>query len=210
MLDELTTTQHYAADANASSTAEAETLRLRLRSLHLLHARWQAGTLFSPTAEETAILLEQEYPLLPAQMCGMFLYITPHGSRRLVHTSRHFVHVLGATYRRMLKHRARAWCGRRRLDAAIGAALARLLSQRARFAVRSQVVGEIILFVWIQVTHQIDDIIYQKHRVVVPRQKPLEIHALVRVTQLSSVPIFTRIIPTNLGHVRRFKPHLVS
>jgi hypothetical protein len=50
-------------------------MALRLRSLHLLHARWQAGTLFSPTAEETAYLVEDEYPLMPAQMCGAYFYV---------------------------------------------------------------------------------------------------------------------------------------
>jgi hypothetical protein len=47
-----------------------------VRSFHLLHARWQAGTLFRPTAEEVAYLVEDEHPALPAQMCGALFYIS--------------------------------------------------------------------------------------------------------------------------------------
>jgi hypothetical protein len=63
--------------ANPSSPADAErNMELKLRLLHLLHARWQAGTLFSPTAEETAYLVEDDYPWLPAQICGAYFYVT--------------------------------------------------------------------------------------------------------------------------------------
>jgi hypothetical protein len=59
------------ADAVAAAPEE-----FKLRSLHLLHARWQAGTLFVPTAEETAYFVEAaEFPGLPAQMCGAFFYL---------------------------------------------------------------------------------------------------------------------------------------
>jgi hypothetical protein len=60
-----------------SSPAEAarKQMELRLRLLYLLHARSQAGTLFTPTAEETAYLVEGEYPWLPAQMCGAYFYV---------------------------------------------------------------------------------------------------------------------------------------
>jgi hypothetical protein len=61
-------------DASGAAMA-AEAAELRKRSLHPLHARWQAGTLFSPTVEEVAYLLEDEYPHLPAQMCGAFFYV---------------------------------------------------------------------------------------------------------------------------------------
>jgi hypothetical protein len=50
-------------------------MALNVRLLHLLRARWQAGTLFAPTAEEVAYLVEDEYPFLPAQMCGASFYI---------------------------------------------------------------------------------------------------------------------------------------
>jgi hypothetical protein len=80
LLDELANTHYDAiaqadcdntpAPANAAAAAEAV-----MRSFHLLHARWQAGTLFTPTAEETAYFLEDEDPFLPAQMCGAFFYI---------------------------------------------------------------------------------------------------------------------------------------
>ncbi len=53
--------------------ATAENVEVKQRSLRLLHARWHAGTLFTPTAEETANLIEDEFPGLPAQMCGAFL-----------------------------------------------------------------------------------------------------------------------------------------
>jgi hypothetical protein len=75
LLEELRMTHVIASDAHASSPAAAVRMALTLRLLHLLHARWQAGTLFSPTAEEMAYLLEDEYPKLPAQMCGAFFYI---------------------------------------------------------------------------------------------------------------------------------------
>jgi hypothetical protein len=65
-----------ASQANPSICADAKRVELKLRLLHLLHERWQAGTLFAPTAEEVAYLLEDEYPGLPAQMCGAYFYIT--------------------------------------------------------------------------------------------------------------------------------------
>jgi hypothetical protein len=65
-----------AAEASPSNSAAAGGLDLELRCLHLLHARWQAGTFFLPTAEETAYFVEDEYPCLPAQMCGAFFYIS--------------------------------------------------------------------------------------------------------------------------------------
>jgi hypothetical protein len=60
-----------------SSPAEAarKQMELRLRLLYLLHTRSRAGTLFAPTAEEVAYLVEEEYPWLPAQMCGAFFYV---------------------------------------------------------------------------------------------------------------------------------------
>jgi hypothetical protein len=65
-----------AAQASPDSPhAVAERTDLYQRSFHLLHARWHAGTLFTPTAEEVAYLVEDEYPFLPAQMCGAFFYI---------------------------------------------------------------------------------------------------------------------------------------
>ncbi len=57
-----------------------------VRSLFLLHARWQAGTLFAPTAEEIAYLVEDEYPCLPAQLCGAYFYI--HVAKEMVKVSR--------------------------------------------------------------------------------------------------------------------------
>jgi hypothetical protein len=62
--------------AAACFAITADSAELKLRSLLLLHARWQAGTLFAPTAEETTYLLEDEYPHLPAQMCGAFTFIS--------------------------------------------------------------------------------------------------------------------------------------
>jgi hypothetical protein len=59
------------ADALAAAPEE-----FKLRSLRLLHARWQAGTLFVPMPEETAYFVEEdEFPGLPAQMCGAFFYL---------------------------------------------------------------------------------------------------------------------------------------
>jgi hypothetical protein len=76
LLDELSTAHYRASQVNPCSPAAAvERMEMMLRSIHLLHARWQAGTLFTPTAEEVAYLAEDEYPGLPAQMCGVFLYI---------------------------------------------------------------------------------------------------------------------------------------
>ncbi len=60
---------------NPRSAPTAEGLALYLRPLRLLRARWQAGTLFTPTAEEVAYLVEDDYPYLPAQMCGAYFYI---------------------------------------------------------------------------------------------------------------------------------------
>jgi hypothetical protein len=76
LLSELDGTHVGASQANPASRETAESVALRQRSLHLLHARWQAGTLFAPTAEETAYLVEDEHPFLPAQMCGAYFYIT--------------------------------------------------------------------------------------------------------------------------------------
>jgi hypothetical protein len=76
LLSELRAAHDRAAQANASSAAAAQSVEFRQRLLHLLHLRWQAGTLFAPTAEEVAYLVEGEFPGLPAQMCGVFLYIT--------------------------------------------------------------------------------------------------------------------------------------
>ncbi len=80
LLDELHMTHHdknvqafedHTCDLNAIA---AETVAL-VRSFHRLHARWQAGTLFSPTAEEVAYFVEDEFPRVPAQLCGAFLYL---------------------------------------------------------------------------------------------------------------------------------------
>jgi hypothetical protein len=75
LLDALVDTHICAAQANPRSSVAADCMALRQRSLHLLHARWQAGTFFAPTAEETAYLVEDEYPFLPTQMCGAYFYI---------------------------------------------------------------------------------------------------------------------------------------
>jgi hypothetical protein len=75
LLDKLDIAHCNAVEANPNSLATAERVELGLRSFLLLHARWQAGTLFAPTAEETAYLAEEEYPYLPAQMCGAFFYV---------------------------------------------------------------------------------------------------------------------------------------
>jgi hypothetical protein len=75
LLHDLVIAHCRVTQANPSSSAAAERIQFYLRLLHLLHARWQAGTLFSPTAEETAYLVEDEYPHLPAQMCGAFFYV---------------------------------------------------------------------------------------------------------------------------------------
>jgi hypothetical protein len=75
LLNELANTHYRAAQATPHNSAAAERMALRQRSLPLLHTRWQAGTLFAPTAEETAYLVEDEYPFLPAQMCGAFFYV---------------------------------------------------------------------------------------------------------------------------------------
>jgi hypothetical protein len=75
LLDELVITHFRASAANTSTPADTEGAVFALRSLLLLHARWQAGTLFAPTAEEVAYLVDDEYPKLPAQMCGVFFYL---------------------------------------------------------------------------------------------------------------------------------------
>jgi hypothetical protein len=75
LLSELRTPHTLASDARPSSSAAAERMALSQRSFHLLHAHWQAGTLFAPTAEEVAYFVEDEFPGLPAQMCGAFFYI---------------------------------------------------------------------------------------------------------------------------------------
>jgi hypothetical protein len=62
--------------AAARHAMAADSAESKQRCLQLLHARWQAGTLFAPTAEETAYLVEDEYPRLPAQMCGAFVFIS--------------------------------------------------------------------------------------------------------------------------------------
>jgi hypothetical protein len=80
LLHELGVMQYTAAQGNASSPAFAESMAVKLRLLRLLHARWQAGTLFTPTAEEVAYLVEDEYSGLPAQMCGAFFYVVAAGS----------------------------------------------------------------------------------------------------------------------------------
>jgi hypothetical protein len=60
LLNELGIAHDNAAQAIPSNpaTAEGKKVELRMRLLHLLHARWQAGTLFAPTAEEVAYLVE--------------------------------------------------------------------------------------------------------------------------------------------------------
>jgi hypothetical protein len=75
---DLTRSRIRLQESQADAAVSAEQVELKLRALHVLHARWQAGTLFLPTAEETAYLLDEEahcLPGLPAQMCGAFLYI---------------------------------------------------------------------------------------------------------------------------------------
>jgi hypothetical protein len=62
LLEELCMTHQLAKQANVSSRAGAACTEVMLRLLHLLHKRWQAGTLFAPTAEEVAYLVEDEYP----------------------------------------------------------------------------------------------------------------------------------------------------
>jgi hypothetical protein len=74
LLGALVDTHIRALQAHPITSTAAERMQLTLRSLHLLHARWQAGTLFSPTAEEVAFLEEDDYPFLPAQLCGAFFY----------------------------------------------------------------------------------------------------------------------------------------
>jgi hypothetical protein len=76
LLNELRTTHAVGLGAHPSSSAAADQAEFTQRLLDLSHARWQAGTLFAPTAEETAYLLEDEYPRLPAQMCGARFYVT--------------------------------------------------------------------------------------------------------------------------------------
>jgi hypothetical protein len=75
LLSELAVT-HCIAQATDNYPSDAVLASLKLRSLRLLHARWQAGTLLAPTAEEVAYLAEDEFPHLPAQMCGAYFYIT--------------------------------------------------------------------------------------------------------------------------------------
>jgi hypothetical protein len=76
LLHELSATHILGSDAHPGSSTDAESAEFSQRSLVLLlHERWQAGTLFSPTAEEVAYLAEDEYPGLPAQMCGAYFYI---------------------------------------------------------------------------------------------------------------------------------------
>jgi hypothetical protein len=77
LLCEQDATLRLAASASATSLATAERMKRPLfrSSFHVLHARWQAGTLFAPTAEETAFFVEDAFPRLPAQMCGACLYI---------------------------------------------------------------------------------------------------------------------------------------
>jgi hypothetical protein len=74
LLNELRMTQHD-AQGTASSFAAAGSMETSQRLLHLLYARWRTGTLFAPTAEEAAYLVEDEYPCVPAQMCGAYFYI---------------------------------------------------------------------------------------------------------------------------------------
>jgi hypothetical protein len=75
LLSELDGTHVGASQANPASRETAESVEVKQRLIHLLHVRWQAGTLFAPTAEETAYLVEDEYPGLPVQMCGAYFYI---------------------------------------------------------------------------------------------------------------------------------------
>jgi hypothetical protein len=75
LLNDLIIAHYRDAQANPSSPATAERIQFTQRLLLLLHARWQAGTLFAPTAEEVAYLAEDKYPWLPAQMCGAYFYV---------------------------------------------------------------------------------------------------------------------------------------
>jgi hypothetical protein len=75
LLDELVNTRFRSPLTKPEGIDAAEATELKVRSLHLLHARWQAGTLFTPTAEEVAFYVENEEPHLPAQMCGAYTYI---------------------------------------------------------------------------------------------------------------------------------------
>jgi hypothetical protein len=64
------------ATASVPEAAATPSAVEKLRLLHILHVRWQAGTLFLPTAEETVYLPDDEWmPGLPAQLCGAFFYI---------------------------------------------------------------------------------------------------------------------------------------
>jgi hypothetical protein len=72
--NQLVAMNYIEPQATATSPAAAARMEVKLRSLSLLHARWQAGTLFSPTADEAAYFVD-EYPHLPAQVCGAFFYI---------------------------------------------------------------------------------------------------------------------------------------
>jgi hypothetical protein len=74
LLNELTVARYNAVEASSRSLVAVKPAELTQRSVHLLHARWQAGTLFAPTAEEVAYLVQHEYPFLPAHMCGTFFY----------------------------------------------------------------------------------------------------------------------------------------
>jgi hypothetical protein len=77
LLCEQEATLRIAARTSATILATAERMKRPLfrSSFHVLHARWQAGTLFAPTAEETAYFVEDAFPRLPAQMCGACVYI---------------------------------------------------------------------------------------------------------------------------------------
>jgi hypothetical protein len=76
LLTQLLVAQCSIAQGTPGNPAAAERAELQLRLLYFLHARWQAGTLFAPTAEEVAYLAHDEYPWLPVQMCGAFFYIS--------------------------------------------------------------------------------------------------------------------------------------
>jgi hypothetical protein len=77
LLCEQEATLQLAARGSATGLATAERMKQPLfrSSFHVLHARWQAGTLFAPTAEEAAYFVEDAFPRPPAQMCGAYLYI---------------------------------------------------------------------------------------------------------------------------------------
>jgi hypothetical protein len=75
LLCDVSSTHIHVSNANPSSRAFVEGMIVKLRVYQLLHARWHAGTLFAPTAEEVAYFVENEYPALPAQMCGAFFFI---------------------------------------------------------------------------------------------------------------------------------------